>query len=126
MGAAAWAAGRRVVPAVQAAEAGGLPEEVLTAIRAREEGIEAVHSEEVMRLDKRNMLESYVYQVRDWLSGKDGAFLKPDVMGPYLDKVVLWFEDADMAEEPTTLEAYVQKLQETEDFVKKEGAEFFE
>jgi len=46
--------------------------------------------------------------------------------GPALDKVLLWFEDAEMAEEPTSLEVYTAKLQETEDMVKQEGKEFFE
>lgn len=126
-GAAAWAAGRRVVAALPVPEAPvGLGQDELAAIRETEERVEAVHSEEVRRLEKRNALESYVYQVRGWLDGKDGKLLKPDVVNPFLDKVVLWFEDAEMAEEPTSLETYSAKLQETEDFVKKEGAEFFE
>ena len=77
-------------------------------------------------MEKRNALESYVYQVRDWMNGKDGALLNPDVVNPYLDKAVLWFEDADMADEPTTFEAYSEKLAEVEGFVKKEGAAYFE
>jgi len=129
-GAAAWAAGKRVVPAAPAPEAGaagaGLGADAVAAIKTREDSIEAVHVEEVKRLEKRNALESYVYQVRDWLSSKDGALLKPEVVSEYLDKVVLWFEDADMADEPTSLDTYATKLQETEDFVKSEGAAFFE
>ena len=91
-----------------------------------------------------------MYQVRDWMSlgkqptqkslkvvkveihqpqprnGKDGNLLNPDVVNPYLDKVVLWFEDADMAEEPTTFQTYSDKLAEVEEFIKKEGAPYFE
>ena len=59
-------------------------------------------------------------------NGKDGALLNPDVVNPYLDKVVLWFEDADMAEEPTTFQTYSDKLTEVEEFIKKEGAPYFE
>eukprot|EP00441_Pelagodinium_beii_P034042 CAMPEP_0197642190 /NCGR_PEP_ID=MMETSP1338-20131121/15929_1 /TAXON_ID=43686 ORGANISM="Pelagodinium beii, Strain RCC1491" /NCGR_SAMPLE_ID=MMETSP1338 /ASSEMBLY_ACC=CAM_ASM_000754 /LENGTH=736 /DNA_ID=CAMNT_0043215281 /DNA_START=74 /DNA_END=2284 /DNA_ORIENTATION=- len=124
-GAAAWAAGRQVVPCMAASE-GLLTAEELASARKRESTIQAVNDEEVLRLEKRNSLESYVYQVREWLNGKDGALLKPDIMGPFLDKVVLWFEDADMSEEPTSLKAYNDKLQEIEDFVKKEGAAYFE
>jgi len=124
-GAAAWAAGKQVVPSMVAGEGLLTPEE-LSITREREAKIKAVNDEEVLRLEKRNTLESYVYQVRDWLNGKDGNLLKPDIMGPFLDKAVLWFEDADMSDEPTSFQAYSDKLQETEDFVKKEGAEFFE
>jgi len=125
-GAAAWAAGRRVVAAVTLPEAGGLAADALTIVREREARIEATHSKEVARLEKRNALESYVYQVRDWMHSKDGALLKPDVLNPYLDKVILWFEDADMAEEPTSLDTYAAKFEETQTFVKTEGAAFFE
>lgn len=59
-------------------------------------------------------------------NGKDGNLLNPEVINPYLDKVVLWFEDADMAEEPTTFQAYSDKLSEVDEFIKKEGAPYFE
>ena len=59
-------------------------------------------------------------------NGKDGNLLNPQEVNPYLDKVVLWFEDADMAEEPTTFQAYSDKLAEVEEFIKKEGAPYFE
>lgn len=125
-GAAAWAAGRKVVPAMPTSTGLGLSPEALAAAKNREARIEATHVEEVQRLEKRNALESYVYQVRGWLHGKDGALLRPDIMNPFLDKVVLWFEDADMAEEPTSFQDYADKLKEAEDFVKQEGAAFFE
>eukprot|EP00933_Yihiella_yeosuensis_P044365 TRINITY_DN39462_c0_g1_i1.p1 TRINITY_DN39462_c0_g1~~TRINITY_DN39462_c0_g1_i1.p1 ORF type:complete len:735 (+),score=195.67 TRINITY_DN39462_c0_g1_i1:64-2268(+) len=126
-GCAAWAAGRRVVPSLTLGEGvKSLNDEELESARALEAKIKATHDEEVKRLDKRNSLESYVYKVRDWLHSKDGSLLNPDVTNPYLDKVVLWFEDADYADEPTSLEVYTNKLQEVEDFVKKEGAAFFE
>jgi len=124
-GAAAWAAGKRMLEALEAPMEGLAPE-VLESIREKEAKMEAVHSEEVQRLEKRNALESYVYQVRDWMNGKDGNLLNPDVVNPYLDKVVLWFEDADMAEEPTTFQIYSEKLAEVEEFIKKEGAPYFE
>jgi len=60
------------------------------------------------------------------MSGKDGTLLKEDVVGPFLDKVTLWFEDAEMAEEPTSLETYTAKLEETQAFVNAEGKEYFE
>lgn len=124
-GAAAWAAGRRVVPAMPA------PPEVmsadaLAAVKAEEESIEVVHAKELKRLEVRNALESYVYQVRGWISGKDGALLKPDTLNPFLDKVQLWFEDAEYAEEPTSLETYSAKLDEVKATVNTEGAAFFE
>ncbi|CAE7549625.1 MSI3 [Symbiodinium natans] len=126
-GAVAWAAGRRPLSAMDAAMGvGGLDQEELGRIRTHEAEIEAVHSEEVQRLEKRNTLESYVYQVRDWMNGKNGSLLNPSELNPYLDKVVLWFEDADMAEEPTSYQAYADKLQEVETFVKETGAAYFE
>eukprot|EP00927_Polykrikos_kofoidii_P061353 TRINITY_DN56189_c0_g1_i1.p1 TRINITY_DN56189_c0_g1~~TRINITY_DN56189_c0_g1_i1.p1 ORF type:complete len:788 (+),score=183.92 TRINITY_DN56189_c0_g1_i1:335-2365(+) len=129
-GAAAWAAGRRAVPAWELPTDSKTPsclnEEALAGITALEDKIEGVNRKEVERLDKRNALESRVYQVKDWLSGKDGDLLKPDVTGPYLDKVTLWFEDAEMQEKPATLEDYSQKLSEVDEFVNREGAGFFE
>ena len=68
-------------------------------------------------------VENHQPQLRN---GKDGNLLNPDVVNPYLDKVVLWFEDADMAEEPTTFQIYSEKLAEVEEFIKKEGAPYFE
>ena len=68
-------------------------------------------------------VENHQPQLRN---GKDGNLLNPDVVNPYLDKVVLWFEDADMAEEPTTFQTYSDKLAEVEEFIKKEGAPYFE
>jgi len=124
-GAAAWAAGRRLVPAVEACPDSVKPEDI-EAVKAREARIEEVNSKEVERLEMRNALEAYIYKVRGWLDGKDGKLLKPEVLGPALDKVLLWFEDAEMAEEPTSLEMYAEKLQETEAMVKQEGTEFFE
>eukprot|EP00439_Symbiodinium_sp_Y106_P077406 s316_g16.t1 len=126
-GAAAWAAGRRPLSAMDAPMGvGGLDADELARVRAHEAEIEAVNSEEVRRLEKRNTLESYVYQVRDWMNGKDGSLLNPSELNPLLDKVVLWFEDADMAEEPTSYQTYADKLQEVETFVKQSGAAYFE
>lgn len=124
-GAAAWAAGYKLTPALSL-DTKSSPDDELATIREQESKIASVHKVEVARLEKRNTLESYVYQVRDWISGKDGQLLNPDVVSPFLDKMVLWFEDADFAEEPTSLEVYTEKMQETEDFVKKEGAAYFE
>lgn len=125
VGAAAWAAGYKTTSALSL-DTKSLPDDELATIREQESKIASVHNVEVARLEKRNTLESYVYEVRGWTSGKDGSLLNPDVVNPFLDKIVLWFEDADMAEEPTTLETYTVKMQETEDFVKKEGAAYFE
>mmetsp|Transcript_13370 Transcript_13370/g.25246 ORF Transcript_13370/g.25246 Transcript_13370/m.25246 type:complete len:749 (+) Transcript_13370:130-2376(+) len=124
-GAAAWAAGRRVVPAMSAPPE-AMSADSLAAVKAEEESIEAVHAKEVQRLDVRNTLESYVYQVRGWISGKNGQLLNPSALEPFLDKVQLWFEDAEYAEEPTSLETYTAKLEEAKAFVQKEGAAFFE
>lgn len=124
-GAAAWVAGRKCVPCV-AVEASGLGEDALAALRVREEGIERVHAVELERLEKRNALEGYIYKVRGELGSKDGALLNPDVLGPYLDQLQLWFEDAEYAEEPTSLETYSAKMAEAEAFVQEKGAAFFE
>eukprot|EP00930_Biecheleria_cincta_P100419 TRINITY_DN92061_c0_g1_i1.p1 TRINITY_DN92061_c0_g1~~TRINITY_DN92061_c0_g1_i1.p1 ORF type:complete len:760 (-),score=199.83 TRINITY_DN92061_c0_g1_i1:148-2382(-) len=124
-GAAAWAAGYKVTPALSL-DNKSVPDDELATIRKQETKIASVHKVEVARLEKRNALESYVYQVRGWISSKDGSLLNPDVVSPFLDKMVLWFEDADMADEPTSLEVYTEKMQETEDFVKKEGVAYFE
>jgi len=128
-GAAAWAAGRRPVLAVEVSDdqiREGDTYELLNKIKDKEVKIDAIHAEEVARLDKRNTLESYVYKVRGWVDGKDGKLLNPEVLNPFLDKVQLWFEDAEYAEEPTSLQVYSEKLIEVEEFVKKEGAAFFE
>jgi len=125
-GAAAWAAGKRVVPAINVFFSAEAANEANKTIKEREEKIEEVHSSEVKRLEVRNALESYFYEVRSWLNGKDGSLLNGAVIGPYLDKITLWFEDAEYAEEPTPLEVYSEKFSEVKEFVQKEGAAFFE
>lgn len=124
-GAAAWAAGRRVVPAVTT-EMTGLGHDDIAAVKEVEQRVEDVHCAEVKRFDKRNSVESYAYQVRDWMNGANGELLNSAVLNPFLDAAILWLEDADMAEEVTSYEVYAAKLQEMEDFVRKEGALFFE
>lgn len=126
MGAATWAGGRRMVAATPFAEGAGLSEALLEEVAVRERGIEEVHAAETRRLEERNRLESYVYKVRGWLSEKNCELLKPDTMGPYLNQVELWFEDAAYAEPETTLEAYVAKLSEVTTYVETEGAAYFE
>merc|ERR1719252_377988 len=89
-----------------------------------ERWIQEVDGEETARLAKMNELESYLYQVRDWANGKDKALLKP--AEAKLDEWVLWIEDSQIAEVPTTLKQYTDKLEEVKDFLQKECAAFFE
>jgi hypothetical protein len=89
-----------------------------------EKWIQEVDGEETARLAKMNELESYLYQVRDWTQGKDKALLKP--AEAKLDEWVLWIEDSQIAEVPTTLKQYTDKLEEVKDFLQKECAAFFE
>ena len=49
---------------------------------------------------KANELESFIYEVRGWLSGPDRALLKPDAIEPILDKEQLWFEDPEVQISP--------------------------
>merc|ERR550514_322 len=104
----------------------GLPAEELEKVAELERGVADVDAAEVRRLDIRNRLESYIYQVRGWLSGKDGELLQPAALGPRLDEVQLWFEDAEYSEEETTYEAYAAKLEDVQEFVQREGAAYFE
>jgi cell division ATPase FtsA len=89
-----------------------------------ERWIQEVDGEETARLAKMNELESYLYQVRDWTQGKDKALLKP--AEAKLDEWILWNEDSQFAEVPTTLKQYTDKLAEVQDFLRTECAAFFE
>jgi tetratricopeptide (TPR) repeat protein len=90
---------------------------------ALEKWIAGVHDEETARLAKLNELESYLYKVRDWTTGKDGALLKP--AEGKLDSWMMWVEDM-RYEDSTTLAQYTDKFNEIQNFMHTECKEFFD
>merc|ERR1711976_159986 len=80
--------------------------------------------QEVLRLEKGNQFESYIYEVRSWLSGPDRALLKPETTERLLDKEMLWFEDAQY-DENTTLEVYTEHFDNLKKQIEEHGSEFF-
>mmetsp|Transcript_57229 Transcript_57229/g.125384 ORF Transcript_57229/g.125384 Transcript_57229/m.125384 type:complete len:740 (+) Transcript_57229:39-2258(+) len=124
-GSAVWAAGKRPLPAV---DLDAIPtvvdDEQLAKCREQEAYIAGIHDKEVGRLMKRNELEARIYEIRGWLSGGDRSLLHPAVVEPALDKLQLWFEDAEM--EDTTHEQYAEKHQELETLLEAEAGEFME
>jgi len=99
-------------------------EATLTECRELEAWMTATNKEEVMRLEKGNELESFMYEVKSWLSGPDRALLKPEITEPIVDKEQMWFEDA-MYDEATTLALYTDHLNELKKQLEEHGAEFF-
>lgn len=100
-------------------------EATLTECRELEVWMAKTDKEEVQRLEKANELESFIYEVRGWLSGPDRALLKPDAIEPILDKEQLWFEDA-MYDETIDLEVYTTHLGDLKKQLEEHAAEFFE
>lgn len=82
------------------------------------------NAEEVLRLEKGNELESYIYSVRSWLSGPDRALLTPEALEPVLDKEQAWLEDA-LYDEATTLALYTEHFDKLKQQVEENGAEYF-
>jgi len=127
-GAAHFAAGRRALPARWdfAAHASALADaEGLAACRELEQWMAGTNREEVQRLEKGNELESFIYEVRSWLSGPDRALLKPDATEPILEETSRWFEDAQY-DEGTTLSMYEERLGGLKRQLEEHGSAYFE
>jgi tetratricopeptide (TPR) repeat protein len=122
-----YAAGKRALTSKWdlAAHRSALADEAtLNECRELESWMFKTNQMEVLRLEKANALESYIYLVRSWLSGPDRALLKPDVIEPILDKELMWFEDAQY-DEATTLEVYTEHYDKLQQQVEENGPEFF-
>jgi tetratricopeptide (TPR) repeat protein len=86
--------------------------------------IRKIDTEEVNRLAKQNELESFIYQVKGWLSGPDRALLKPEVMEPAVESLSQWFEDAQY-EENTTYAMYDERLGGLKRQLEEHGEEYY-
>lgn len=127
-GAAHYSAGRRAVkvPWDLSAQKSALAGDAeLAECRELEAWMAKTNSEEVQRLEKQNELESYLYEVRSWLSGPERALLKPDVTEPLVEELNTWFEDAQY-DEATTLAVYTEKLESLKKQLEEHGSEYFE
>eukprot|EP00928_Gymnodinium_smaydae_P028919 TRINITY_DN21924_c0_g2_i1.p1 TRINITY_DN21924_c0_g2~~TRINITY_DN21924_c0_g2_i1.p1 ORF type:complete len:1058 (-),score=168.17 TRINITY_DN21924_c0_g2_i1:202-3375(-) len=123
VGACAWAAGRQTTPAL--VSRGGLSETAIKEAKARDEEIEATHAREMLRLEICNQLETYIYQVRDWMAGPSGSLMKSEVIGPRLDKVSLFIDETSGGKD-STADDLQKELDELRAFVEREGSAYFE
>jgi len=127
-GATHYAAGRRAVAKTWkvADQTSVLASEGdLAAARDCEVWMAKVNQEELQRLEKQNELESFIYEVKGWLSGPDRALLKPDVVEPFLEEQARWFEDAQY-EEGTTFAMYDERLKSLKAKLEEDGAAYYE
>eukprot|EP00929_Paragymnodinium_shiwhaense_P023092 TRINITY_DN14543_c0_g1_i1.p1 TRINITY_DN14543_c0_g1~~TRINITY_DN14543_c0_g1_i1.p1 ORF type:complete len:796 (+),score=314.25 TRINITY_DN14543_c0_g1_i1:83-2389(+) len=127
-GATHYAAGRRAVAKAWkiAEQASAIASEAdLAAAREQEAWMAKVNQEELHRLEKQNELESFIYEVKGWLSGPDRALLNPDVVEPFLEEHTRWFEDAQY-EEGTTFAMYDERLKNLKAKLEEEGKEYYE
>jgi tetratricopeptide (TPR) repeat protein len=127
-GAAHYSAGRRAVkvPWDLSAQKSALAGDAeLAECRELEAWMSKTNGEEVQRLEKQNEMESYLYEVRSWLSGPERALLKPEVTEPLVEEVNTWFEDAQY-DEATTLAVYTEKLESLKKQLEEHGSEYFE
>ena len=76
----------------------------------------AVSDLEVSRLKCKNDLESFIYDMKDRLNGKQSALMQPEIVKPYLDEMSMWMDDAEMNDVP--VDAYENKLSEARAFCK--------
>lgn len=106
------------------AQKSALSEDELKECVKLEAEISSTSDKEVARLEKGNSLESFIYEVKSWLSGPDRALLKPELLEPIVDKEQMWFEDA-MYDEATTIEMYTEHFDSLKQQAEEHGAEFF-
>eukprot|EP00746_Dinoflagellata_sp_MGD_P163256 gnl/MRDRNA2_/MRDRNA2_91200_c0_seq1.p1 gnl/MRDRNA2_/MRDRNA2_91200_c0~~gnl/MRDRNA2_/MRDRNA2_91200_c0_seq1.p1 ORF type:complete len:794 (-),score=206.69 gnl/MRDRNA2_/MRDRNA2_91200_c0_seq1:22-2301(-) len=83
------------------------------------------HNTEVMRLEKGNELEGFIYEVRGLLDGPDKALLKPEQTQKMLDDESMWYEDAQY-DEGTTFEAYDERLKGLKRKLEETCPEYYE
>eukprot|EP00445_Apocalathium_hangoei_P013992 CAMPEP_0203879394 /NCGR_PEP_ID=MMETSP0359-20131031/23879_1 /ASSEMBLY_ACC=CAM_ASM_000338 /TAXON_ID=268821 /ORGANISM="Scrippsiella Hangoei, Strain SHTV-5" /LENGTH=752 /DNA_ID=CAMNT_0050798817 /DNA_START=78 /DNA_END=2336 /DNA_ORIENTATION=- len=127
-GAAHYAAGRRGLKAKWdlSAQTSALGDDkALAECRELEAWMAQVNSEEQMRLAKGNELESYIFQVRNMLSGPDRALLKPETTEPLVEEASRWFEDAHY-DQTTTLQVYEERLAGLRSALEEHGAAYYE
>lgn len=128
VGAALWAAGKRgweasrlVVPSETA------DYEEMKKIQSE---IETRHFLQVEKLEKMNLLEAYLYQVKYWLNEEPRAknLLNREILDPLLEESWNWFyavEDGkiELSEDGSE---FTKKLDEVKSIVESEGKAFFE
>jgi tetratricopeptide (TPR) repeat protein len=121
-----YAAGKRALPSKWdfVGQKSAFEDGTLNECRELEAWMYKTNQAEVLRLEKGNEFESYIYEVRSWLSGPDRAMLKPEASEPILDKEAMWFEDAQY-DDATTLEMYTEHLSGLKRQLEEHGAEFF-
>lgn len=95
----------------------------LDAKRKQIEEIQDINGIELSRLEKMNALEGYIYEARDWCTGKDKDLLNCDESLPYLESAADWFRDncGDDVPEAT----YVEKLDDIKSNMESWGEAFF-
>lgn len=126
-GAALCAAGKPALPSKWslAEQGSSLSSEQLKECLELETWMAETHSKEVLRLEKGNELEGFLYEVRGLLDGPDKALLKPEQTGKMLDDETMWYEDAQY-DEGTTYEAYDERLKGLKRKLEETCPEYFE
>jgi len=90
-----------------------------------EQWMAETNRKEVMRLEKGNELEGFIYEVRGWLSGPDRELLKPAETEKMLDDETMWYEDKQY-EEGTTFEMYDERLRGLKRKLEETCPEYYE
>ena len=133
LGAALWSAGKRQWPnSSRVRDEHRTPErrDSLKEAVALQETIQRIHELEVTKLNRKNELEAYLYQVKYWMTdhpkGKD--MLNKSVVEPETEAIWSWFYAVEDGVESVSTDGaeYADKLNHIKQIVEKEGSEFFE
>ena len=132
LGAALWSAGKRewdgcsrVRPSHVAADRDARLKEAASVQAA----IEKLHALEVLKLQRKNDLEAYLYQIKYWLDdGKNSALLDKSKIEPKVEAAWTWFYSVDDGEETVSPDGaeYAAKLRSMKDFMITVGKKFFD
>ena len=133
LGAALWSAGKRIWPTSSRIRAEEHSIEArrgsISSAMAIQETVQNLHDLEVLKLQRKNELEAYLYQVKYWLHEEPRAkgVLDSEVIEPVTDRIWEWFNAVEDGEQEVSRNGceYADKLVEVKTFVENNGAEFF-
>ena len=129
VGAALWAAGKRGWNASRLDKEADLMivGERLEGAKIVQAEIERMHALEVEKLNQKNLLEAYLYQLKYWLNEdpRGKTLLNKEKLEPVLEAAWDWFYAAENGSSLGALE-FEEKLLEIKSVVESEGKEFFQ
>ena len=127
LGAAVWAGGKRGWSASRTTQA--QPSATLADAAETQRKIQQMHDLEVIKLQRKNELEAYLYQVNYWLEEdpKAQGTLRRDLIKPSADAAWTWFNGVEDGEQSVSADGseFAAKLAELKKVVEEHGAEYF-